>query len=77
MKLLAYHCQYVNRYFWRTHDQAEIDYIEEKDGILNAFELKWKNQKVRFPSSFTETYPCTTKLISLDNYTAFLSDDFQ
>ena len=29
-----YNKRYVNSYFWRTHDKAEIDYIEEEDGIL-------------------------------------------
>jgi predicted AAA+ superfamily ATPase len=41
MKYNAYHRNYVNTYFWRTKDQQEIDYIEEKDGIIYAFEFKW------------------------------------
>lgn len=27
----------VNNYFWRTYDQQEIDWIEERDGNLFAF----------------------------------------
>lgn len=57
MKNNYYTSSFVNSYFWRTHDKAEIDYIEEQDGILNAFEIKWKAQKVRFPNSFKTTYP--------------------
>jgi len=34
-----------NTYFWRTHDKKEIDYIEEKDGRLYAFEIKWSKGK--------------------------------
>jgi len=30
-----------NRYFWRTYDKKEIDYIEERDGVLSGFEFKW------------------------------------
>ncbi len=52
-----YQGRHANTYFWRTHDKAEIDYIEEENGILNAFEMKWKPQKVRFAHSFLETYP--------------------
>jgi len=32
---------FVNRYFWRSQNQQRIDYIEERDGVLNAFEFKW------------------------------------
>lgn len=66
---------YSNQYFWRTHDQAEIDYIEETGGILHAVEIKWKAQKVSFPNSFLQAYPNnTTQIISTDNYTSFIGD---
>lgn len=62
-----------NTYFWRTHDQAEIDYIEEQDGVLNAFEFKWKEENVRFPDSFLKAYPNhQTQLISRDNFESFM-----
>lgn len=57
LKANSYAGRFVNSYFWRTHDQAEIDYIEEYDGTLHAFEFKWKEQKVKFPTSFLQTYP--------------------
>lgn len=64
---------HVNAYFWRTTDRAEIDYIEEVDGQLNAFEIKWKEQKARFPNSFKEAYPeHTTNLINHSNYESFV-----
>ena len=66
---------YSNQYFWRTHDQAEIDYIEETGGILHAVEIKWKAQKVSFPNSFLQAYPNnTTQIISTDNYTSCIGD---
>jgi len=46
----------VNTYFWRTYDQKEIDYIEEKGGILNAYEFTIKNKKHKVPREFLETY---------------------
>lgn len=33
--------QWANRFFWRTQDQQAIDYIEERDGKMRAFEFKW------------------------------------
>ena len=63
-----------NTYFWRTLDQAEIDYIEEADGILNAFEMKWDKTKIRFPNSFLKSYPNhQTKLVNKDNFQDFVS----
>ena len=45
-------------YFWRTTTQQEIDFIEEAEGQLSAFECKWSNKaSVRFPSTFTNAYP--------------------
>lgn len=70
-----YQRRYANTYFWRTHDKAEIDYIEEEDGVLNAFELKWKTQKVNFANSFLEAYPNNrTEVISRENFEEFVMD---
>lgn len=66
--------RFVNSYFWRTHDQAEIDYIEEYDGILHAYEFKWKEQKVKFPNSFLKAYPNhQTHLIHRDGFDDFVN----
>lgn len=65
--------KFVNSYFWRTHDRAEIDYIEEEDGSLNTFEIKWKKQKVNFPNSFKKAYPShTTTVIDTSNFEGFV-----
>jgi predicted AAA+ superfamily ATPase len=57
-KYLVYKGLHTHTYFWRTHAQQEIDYIEERDGYLYAFEFKWKeNKKVKLPVSFAEAYP--------------------
>ncbi|KEO75709.1 ATP-binding protein [Anditalea andensis] len=73
LKLNAYNRNYVNTYFWRTHDKAEIDYIEETDGMLNAFEFKWKEQKVKFPASFLQAYPDhNTTVVTRKKFTEFV-----
>ncbi|MFD2202606.1 hypothetical protein [Shivajiella indica] len=58
---------------WRTHDKAEIDYLEETDGMLYANEFKWKDQKVRFRVSFLQSYPeHQTAVVSRQNFEGFL-----
>ncbi len=61
------------QYFWRTHDQQELDYIEEKDGQLNAYEFKWKNKKSKPPKAFVVAYPdAQVHFINRDNFEAFV-----
>jgi predicted AAA+ superfamily ATPase len=74
MKYLQYNKIYTNRFFWRTHSHQEIDYVEERDGKLFAFEFKWnKNAKAKFPRTFIHTYPDNeTKLINSDNFEEFV-----
>ena len=74
MKYCAYHQIYHNRYFWRNHAQNEIDLIEERDGKLFAYELKWSPKaKVKFPKAFVDAYePDETKVITRENYQEFI-----
>lgn len=46
-----------NNYFWRTYDQQEIDWVEERGGFLYGYEFKWKETKVKIPSQWKSTYP--------------------
>lgn len=74
IKYLEYNNIHFNKYFWRTKDQAEIDYLEEGDGIIHAYEIKWKVEKARFPVSFIQTYP-NHRLLTLNTaqYIDFIS----
>ena len=75
VKANHYRQRYGSPYFWRTHAQQEIDYIEDSGGTLHAFEFKWNPKaKARFPKTFLEAYPdTTTQVISRDNFEGFLS----
>lgn len=66
---------YVNSYFWRTHQQQEIDMIEETGGKLYAWEFKWnENAKVKIPDSFLDAYPGSiTGTVNRQNYMDFLN----
>jgi predicted AAA+ superfamily ATPase len=73
VKFNAYNLTYAKSYFWRTVDQQEIDYIEEKDGVLSAFEFKWKSkQKIKTPAAFAKAYNTQTNLIDSENYRDFV-----
>ncbi|MFO7811076.1 MAG: ATP-binding protein [Candidatus Delongbacteria bacterium] len=76
MKQNSYKKRYCNKYFWRTTDQQEIDYIEESDGNLLACEFKWGDiKKVKIPKIFEETYPDSSSLIvNRDNYGEFIGN---
>ena len=54
--------------------QQEIDLIEESDGAMTAFEMKWNpTKKVSFSKSFTDAYNVKeTIVISPDNYLEYL-----
>jgi uncharacterized protein len=73
-KLLSNHGFYGKTYFWRTNRGQEIDYIEEINGKVHAFEFKWNpKSKSKFPKSFIETYqPTLTQTIHKENFWQWL-----
>lgn len=73
IKRQAYKKIYSNNYFWRTWDQKEIDFLEEREGKLFGFEFKYTNKKVKLPQEFLDTYPnANIEIITKDNYLDFL-----
>jgi predicted AAA+ superfamily ATPase len=73
-KQLEYAMLWRNSWFWRTVSQNEIDYIEEGDGQIQAFEFKWNPKtKYKLPKSFAESYPhATFQVVHPENVEAFL-----
>ena len=74
MKFLKNNEHLYGRYFWRTKEQQEIDYIEEEDGKLQAFEFKWNaHTKAKITKTFTNAYPhAETQIITPENYVEFV-----
>ncbi|NOR45403.1 MAG: AAA family ATPase [Candidatus Delongbacteria bacterium] len=59
----------VNNYFWRTYDQQEIDWIEERGGVLHAYEFKWNKKKSKVPVAWAKTYTQSKfKIITPENF---------
>ena len=74
VKFLNNHLLDTNIYFWRTTQQQEIDYIEERDGKISAYEFKWNaKSKKKIPQTFLKAYPgADTELLNPENYLDFL-----
>jgi uncharacterized protein len=74
LKKISYGQLYCNRYFWRTRQQQEIDYIEDYDGVLHAFEFKYgPESRSKVPLTFSKAYPKHTfSVVDTKNYEAFV-----
>lgn len=73
LKAQQYRNIFANNYFWRTWEQQEIDWIEEREGKLFGFEFKFSKDKFKIPASFLKAYPKTeVKIITPENYLDFV-----
>lgn len=73
----SYLGDFAQLFFWRTHEQQEIDLVEEQDGVLRTFEFKWNDKvKVKRPKSFVDAYPNSTyEVVTPENYWNFIRID--
>ena len=74
LKLQEYTQIYTANFFWRTHTQQEIDWIEDRGGHLFAYEFKWnENKKSKIPTLWQKSYPESTfEVINKHNYLDFI-----
>ena len=74
IKYLRYNKVYANYWFWRTKEQKEIDFIEEFNDQITAYEFKWNPKiSVKTPKLFLNTYSnASFKIIHKDNFESFL-----
>lgn len=74
MKFLHYNKIRSNVFFWRTTTGKEIDWIEERDGKIHAFEAKWNPKRsASLPQGFEEAYPGSTfTIVNSENYMSVL-----
>ncbi len=65
--------KFVNSYFWRTYDQKEIDFVEERNGKLFGYEIKWGAKKCKKPKLWKQTYDNSEfEIINQENYLEFV-----
>jgi len=73
LKKQDYEHIFSKNYFWRTYDQKELDWIEEREGNIFAFEFKWKDFEKNPPKLWQETYPQSQyACINRENYLNFI-----
>lgn len=73
LKRNHYHRIFTNIYFWRTKQQQEIDYVEERDGVISGFEFKWNAKaKITLPKNFTTTYNAQVAIVTSENFREFV-----
>lgn len=64
----------ANVYFWRTYDQKELDYVEERGGMLRGYEFKWQGGvRAAVRREFEAAYPgAEIETITPENFTDFV-----
>lgn len=74
VKRNAYAGSFANLFFWRTHEQQEIDLVEEQDGQLRTYEFKWNGKiKLHPPKAFAHAYPSSEyEVITPENFWPFV-----
>ncbi len=73
LKKQEYQRLFSNNYFWRTYDQNEIDFVEEREGRLFAFEFKYGAHKAKEPKQWRKAYPDSEfKVVTSHNFLEFL-----
>jgi len=66
---------FPSTYFWRSHQRREIDYLEELNGELRGYAIKWREQRMKVPAAFSAAYPdCPVTLINRENTAGFVTD---
>ena len=75
LKKCSYTNFYGNHYFWRTYQGQEVDFIEEIENKLSAFEAKWSSKKkITIPKTLKEKYPNTSfHVITPENYLEYIT----
>lgn len=69
MKRQEYLQEQANNYFWRTYTRNEIDLVEEREGRLFGYEMKWGMARATAPKEWLKAYPdAAWHLINRQNY---------
>ena len=73
LKKQSYQSIYANNFFWRSWSGHEIDFVEERDGKLFGYELKWAKDRVMKQKLWLESYPqASFEIINRENYLDFI-----
>ena len=74
LKRQEYLGEQSNNYFWRTYTKKEIDFVEEREGRLFGYEMKWGKARPRSPKEWLNAYPnASWELVTRENYLEFIT----
>ena len=69
----TYKDTFAKMYFWRTKQQQEIDFVEEKEDVITGYEFKWKaKNNIRLPETFVKAYNAKSEVIDRNNFRGFV-----
>lgn len=72
-KKMEYSRSYPNMYFWRTYSGAEVDFVEEKDGLVTGYEFKWQSKSSSAAKAWMDKYGQESwKVIDKENFGEFV-----
>ncbi len=72
-KTNAYIRRHCSSFFWRVYTGAEIDYIEEGEGEIRAWEFKLQKKSTTPPRSFLQAYPrARFQSVHMENWLEFV-----
>lgn len=71
-KYKGYHNIFGRSYFWRTYDGAEVDLVEEREGKLFGFEIKYKKDGGSPPKKWLEYKNASWELVNKDSLKNFV-----
>ncbi len=73
IKQIEYKQSLARTYFWRTKQQQEVDFVEEKSGKIVGYEFKWSSRKkTKLPKTFVKAYDAESKIIDRENFREFV-----
>lgn len=73
VKQNAYKESLARKYFWRTKQQQEVDFVEDIGGRIYGYEFKWSAAKAKkLPKTFTDAYKSINKTITRSNFREFV-----
>lgn len=73
LKRQEYIGESANSYFWRTYRQQELDLVEEREGRLFGYEMKWGKTSAKPPTEWQAAYPeAAFTLVNQENYLEFI-----
>lgn len=73
MKRQEYIGPSADNFFWRTYSRNAVDLVEEREGGLFGYEMKWGKARTRPPGEWRTAYPeASWEVITRDNYLSFI-----